>query len=320
MPVPFPLEEIVEDFKEGMIIPFLGAGASAGLRPNGPDGKPLPWSDGTQDFPPTGAELASYLADRASLPAEARKYATDLARISSYYEYAALGRPTLKRRLRDIFCRAYRPGPLHHLLARVARDHRPLLVVTTNYDTLVEQAFDAAQAPYHLVVHQNDNKDALGQVLVRPAGAAAFESRPTKRTGIVCAPDQPSVVYKMHGSIVSATDFRQNQFVITEEDYVDFLQRMTNESPIPAELLLPLSERRLLFLGYGLSDWNLRLLLSKLGAIDGLAPGGYGRPTIHWAIQRDTNAVDESTWSYRGVNIRPIALDDFVAELAGAGL
>ena len=53
--------------------------------------------------------------------------------------------------LRETFCREFRPGTIHRLLARI---EQPLLIVTTNYDDLIERAFD--KRPFHLVVDRGD--------------------------------------------------------------------------------------------------------------------------------------------------------------------
>ncbi len=51
------------------------------------------------------------------------------------------GRRTLRERLREMLNHDYQPGPLHQFLAAIPA---PQVIVVTNYDTLVEQAFRAA--------------------------------------------------------------------------------------------------------------------------------------------------------------------------------
>ena len=64
--------------------------------------------------------------------------------MAQYFE-AALGAGPLRERLRDIFSHRQPPTPLHQFLASMPA---PLLVVTTNYDDLLERAFQAAGKPY----------------------------------------------------------------------------------------------------------------------------------------------------------------------------
>ena len=77
-----------------------------------------------------------------------------MARVASYFEHVELDRPGLRDYLRPVFNCDYTLNKLHHTLARVAR-HKPLLIITTNYDDMIERAFLTAQPeplPYHLVV------------------------------------------------------------------------------------------------------------------------------------------------------------------------
>jgi hypothetical protein len=56
---------------------------------------------------------------------------------------------------------------LHKLLASVPA---PQVIVVTNYDTLVEQAFDLIRKPHDLVIHPADRKDIANSILWWPHG------------------------------------------------------------------------------------------------------------------------------------------------------
>ena len=140
MPFPPPYGPIRQAFLDGQIIPFLGAGASLAARV--PPGNA--WAAASA-FLPNGSELADHLAKESGFPpGEAR----DLAKVAQYFHVQA-GRPLLHKELRKIFQRAYAPLPIHGLLASA---QKPLLVVTTNYDSLIEQAFASANKPYRETV------------------------------------------------------------------------------------------------------------------------------------------------------------------------
>ena len=83
----------------------------------------------------------------------------DLAQVSSYYE-TFQGRPALRERLRQIMVPQADAGicvpPLHGLLADVPV---PLLILSTGFDTQIEQAFRAVGKPYDLVIYPADRKD-----------------------------------------------------------------------------------------------------------------------------------------------------------------
>src|SRR5207249_2256963 len=81
-----------------------------------------------------------------------------------------------------------------------------------------------------------------------------------------------TVIYKMHGSISrDAAQAPRNffgNFVITEEDYVAFLSRISSAPPVVPSLLRAQFERcSFLFLGYSLEDWNVRVILDSLNDV-----------------------------------------------------
>ena len=160
-----PYPEIYEQLMKGRVIPFLGAGAPLYAR----NPRDTPWSkaDETTAYLPTASELADYLARRTDLPAAERG---DLTKMAQYFE-AVLGPEPLRRRLRDIFSYAQPPTPLHEFLATVPA---PLLIVTTNYDDLIELALFESEVAFDLFVVAIDRGGAEGSVhgatLFRPAG------------------------------------------------------------------------------------------------------------------------------------------------------
>jgi hypothetical protein len=143
---------ILDELRAGKAIPFLGSAAS---RVGG--------GDGASAILPSGAQLSDMLADDANFPSTDERDRSDLAKVSSYYVDAS-NRGALRRKLRNIFTGgAYQSNDLHRFLASVANNN--LLVVTTNYDTLLEQAFLAINKPYDLVVYPADNQEYANGVL-----------------------------------------------------------------------------------------------------------------------------------------------------------
>src|SRR4029450_9064740 len=96
-----------------------------------------------------------------------------------------------------------------------------------------------------------------------------------------------------------------DSFVITEEDYVEFLYRMTQKRAIPIVLSNWFQERSFLFLGYSLRDWNLRGLLRNLQLSRASRQAGpQGKdPVPSWAIQYGPSRLEEKLWDGRGVHI-----------------
>jgi hypothetical protein len=327
---PFPI--IWDEIKDGRVVPFLGAGASLCGRPVGDGGEPARWTGAETSFLPNGPELGKWLAAKCMFPDEAET--SDLAKIASYYEIRA-HRTLLVRRLRDVFSRRYSHGPIHDFLAE---SPKPLLIVTTNYDTLIEQAFQQRDRPYHLVTHP-ERDDYAGSVLWWKPGAK--EPKIERPRELPLSLEDTSIIYKMHGTVNLRSSW--NSFVITEEDYVRFLASMTDRQAIPARFMMHFQESAFLFLGYGLRDWNLRVLLENLHSafhydrvpkavtdtdekrlasamadvdlMDELLSRYSRRQLPSWAIQHQPSDLEKTLWNHRKVQIFDMALDEFVARM-----
>jgi hypothetical protein len=347
---------IWQAIKAGKVIPFLGAGASLGGRPSNEPWHPM------AEFPPSGRELATRLAQISRYPpswlldhfnrfkAELDNVRTqlneldtgpnnlgglldelesgirsldDLAKVASYLE-TRIGRDELKNQLREVFETEYQPGPIHKFLAKL---DTPLLIVTTNYDDLIEAAFKNVHKPYHLVVHAADRSEHGGAVLWWKPGS--IEPTPCSPNAMDLELSDTTIIYKMHGSINREQEGRDN-YVITEDDYIDFLSRMISRTAIPAQIMLEFRKKDFLFLGYGLQDWNFRVVLKNLGTNsihrqDGISEQeSPSNPTVDqtalppsiWAIQYRPSALEKWLWDKRGVDLFDVDIVEFVGELA----
>jgi hypothetical protein len=116
------------------------------------------------------------------------------------------------------------------------------------------------------------------------------------------------VIFKMHGSL-DRTDKDNDAFLITEEQYVDFLGRPEN-GQIPPMLAAVMKQRNFLFLGYGLKDWNVRVMLRKLSL--GRNPADRIKS---WAIVRKPSRAETELWAAQDVNVYDVDLCDFVQGL-----
>ena len=70
------------------------------------------------------------------------------------------------------------------------------------------------------------------------------------------------ILFKMHGSI-DRKNRKNDSYLITEEDYVDYLGR-DQGNYIPPYINRLMQGKNFLFLGYSLEDWNVRVILRKL--------------------------------------------------------
>jgi hypothetical protein len=305
----------------GRVIPFLGAGASQTQRPKGFSGD---WAPDGATFLPSGVDLARWLAGQTNLPSKVRRDRENLAKVAMYYVDVA-GREHLRSTLRQAFVRAdapYGPTPLHRLLASIPV---PLVIFSTNYDTLLEQAFQDAKKPYDLVVYRADDPEMANTVWWWRDGEPEPDDVVAEELDIDLS--TTTVIYKMHGTVMPLNE-RWDTFVITEDDYVDFLYRMTSHSVIPAIFYPHFRTRSFLFLGYGLQDWNWWVVMKSLKFAHRLrpVPDGAGQFALQsddsspdWAIQRHPSPLEQELWRTRRVHIFDVELETFVVALRGKG-
>jgi hypothetical protein len=323
----FPFEWIARDLRDGKCIPFLGAGASA--FPKEANAKP-----------PSAVALALELAKESMYPPyQAIREAGDpsdvgarerllratvdcenLMLVSSWVEHGLGDRSRLDEKLREHLADEHRPLPfnaLHDLLARVA-EQRPMAIITTNYDDLVEAAFMERKVPFDLFVVAIDRPAvegrAQGITLFRPAGDADLKPVTSEQQLLDLELDKGQVrlkrsaLFKIHGHI-DRNRSTDDTFVITEEDYVSFLGRMhSGDSVIPADLVTVMQSRSLLFLGYGLRDWNFRVLLDRLNR-------SRLQPKRSYAISYDIEPAEGELWGARNVVVFKADLNEFVPRL-----
>ena len=190
---------------KGMVVPLLGAGVNACGRPAG-----FTWNHRDKQHLPTGGELATYLAKEYDAPDELSK--TDLIRVSQFIDSVKSSGHELYETLHDIFDADYEPGPVHLFLAQAAallRERNQLQVIlTTNYDDLLERAFEQAGEEYDLITYISSSpKDYRGRFMHWPPGEppTVIESANDYRLGVV----KRSVIVKLHGAVQ-----RRQQYVV----------------------------------------------------------------------------------------------------------
>ena len=312
-PEPQHFRSVAQAILNGDVVPVLGAGAN--LCDRKPDEK---WQPGRTL--PSGVELAGLLADQFSATVD-EPY--DLLRVS---QAAALDRgygPVFQL-LRRVFVpqtrSAYEPTSLHRFLAglpavqaRRGLSERSQLLVTTNYDDLLERAFAEAGEPFDLVYYLAQGEGGRGQVErrhrgrfvhVSPEGVRRVVTNPKKYIDVDVA--TRSVILKIHGA--AREDPREDSWVITEDHYIDYLTRTNLSDLIPVKLLEKLLSSNFLFLGYAMKDWNLRVMLHRIWT-------QRDSSWESWAVQLKADELDKRLWSDKDVNIQCVALDTYVREL-----
>jgi len=227
------VDAIAESIRERACILFLGAGIHAGP----PAGSRFVYDAAAR--PPLGTELSRHLAAECDLTTKhPGETGLNLGRTSLFYE-TEKSRQELVESLRTAVQDGKQPSPVLRGLAAIGFP----LVITTNYDKLLESAlFQASRVP-NVKVYASDSTEPT----------ADYPGEPS--------PERP-FVFKIHGDIDDGSSI-----VITDEDYIQFILRMTDQRPyypLPETIRFRLTKWTTLFLGYSLLDYDLRLLFKTL--------------------------------------------------------
>jgi hypothetical protein len=228
---------VAELVADGDVVPFLGAGANLCDRPA--ESQPA-----SGRFAPSGRELARALAEKSRYP---NPDDPDLLWVSQYFD-AVLGLAPLYEELHAVFDADYPLTSLHRLLARIPpvlreRGREQLLVLTTNYDDLVERAFEEAGEPFDVVWYEAKPGPLQGRFMHRPPqGEIVPIEVANKYTGLALA-ERP-VILKLHGAI-DRDDSERDSYVLTEDSYIDYLAGPYVGDQIPFSLMAKILDARL---------------------------------------------------------------------------
>ena len=146
------------------------------------------------------------------------------------------------------------------------------VIYTTNYDAWIEWAFKARGRPYRKIIGVHD-------LAARKPGEVE--------------------IIKFHGDFDSP-----DSIVLTESS---FLSRMSLDGPLDIRLRADSLARPLLFVGYSMSDPNIRFLLFKLQQLWAQHPEGGSKPESYIVVV-ERNSVQQRLLIQRGV--QPIVSDE----------
>lgn len=146
-------------------------------------------------------------------------------------------------------------------------------IYTTNYDRYIESAFRIWKKPFHKI---------------------------SNITHMVTEPECTQII-KLHG------DFDDDKsLVLTESDYFD---RLSFESPLDIKLRSDALGKSILFIGYSLSDINIRLLLYKLSKLWGDSGRSSERPKSYLFLTRP-DEIQRTVLGKWGVEVITADTDD----------
>jgi hypothetical protein len=132
--------------------------------------------------------------------------------------------------------------------------------------------------------------------------------RPNEYRGLSL--DQRTVILKLHGA-VDRDNPERDSYVITEDNYINYLTRLDVSNLLPVTLLAKLRTSHVLFLGYSLREWNQRVIVHRLWGEQKLSDN-----YKCWALLVDVQPIDREFWSKRDVAILPVRPDDYIAVLS----
>lgn len=149
-----------------------------------------------------------------------------LSSVAQYYA-VKIGRDRMEWSVKNFIDKNTKPLKIHELLSKFP----PITIFTTNYDRNIETKLkeEGREREYEAIVSQDD-----------------FQKWDKAKTMIV----------KLHGSIERAVPL-----IITDDDYVKFLMEPNLLKDAFKHIL---STEMMIFIGYSLSDYNIKLLLEEV--------------------------------------------------------
>jgi hypothetical protein len=252
--------------------------------------------------------LAAQLARRFAYPDDGG----DLTRVAQFVALTK-GAGPLYDELHTLLHASVAPTPLHLFFAALPRVLRERglphqLLVTTSYDLALEQALLDAGEEFDVVSYVASGRDR-GRFCHRdPSGATHVIELPNTYATELSL-ERRTVVLKLHGGVDRESTREQESFVVTEDDYIAYLARGDVGGAIPVALAAKLRRSHFLFLGYGMREWSLRLVLDRICA---------GEPLAYrsWAVLPEARPLERQFWRARDVDLLEQPLEEYVEALA----
>ena len=184
-------------------------------------------------------------------------------------------RDILEKAVRREIQKTCPPRPIHTVLAQL---EQVKIIITSNYDNLMEEE-----------LRKYGRKLTRNVYSRQDTRAAHFSHSPMLEPGEV-------VLHKMHGTIEEP-----GGIVITESDYISYLANLYDKDRGMPEYFrktwIPFCT--LLFLGYGLADWNFRVIWE--GVLSGYARQAWRKEA--YALVMDSTHFQKKYWSRKNVDI-----------------
>ena len=278
-------DEVMRAFVAGRLVPVLGPGAAS----------------------VAGDDLARLLAERFDLDARDRSLAYVCQAVA-----ARNGIGPLHDELHLALDRDIEPSLLHSWLAALppllrSRGLPQQLIVSTCFHTGVERAFEAAGEELDVVVYVASGRDRGKFLHIPPGGNAVVVDEPNAYGGL--ALEDRGVLLKIHGHVDRGGTRERESFAVSEDDHIDYLVAGDAAGSVPVQIAARLRRSHLLFLGYAVDDWSLRVFLRRVWGGDRLSYRS-------WAVQPAVEHVAGDLWRERGAEVYDVSLGTYAEELA----
>jgi DNA-binding SARP family transcriptional activator len=260
--------------------------------------------------PVVGADqsgLARALSDRFGLEGGG-----DLTHISQYVEVMN-GSGPLYDELHSLLVATGSPGPVQRFLAglpRLARERgseQPLLV-TASYDLALEQALLDLGEEFDVVTYVASGQHRGRFCHLAPDGSSTPIESPNTYVEEL-ALDRRPVVLKLHGRVDLDPGRQWESFVVSEDDYIGYLQLRDLAAALPVALAAKLRRSHFLFLGYEMSGWHLRIVLNRIWEDGALRYRS-------WAVLGRPAPLERELWRRRDIEVVEAPVEEYVAQLA----
>jgi SIR2-like domain len=207
--------------------PFLGAGIS-------------------REHFGSGKELAKKIADEFDYPFFD---ISDLAKVSQFAVIksdAVIVRDFVAEYIKNKGLPDFNnPSEPHRILAELELP----IYITTNYDHLMYEALKfIGKDPIIEYCRWNDLAEIQGKASIFDNDDFNYDS-------------SKPLVYHLHGEIDNS-----QSMVLTEDDYLSFIVNLSIniDKLFPARIRTAIASSSMIFIGYSLSDWNLRIIFRKI--------------------------------------------------------
>lgn len=298
-------DRIVQAIRSGKCIPFLGAGVSLAYRswlngqcviqgcPSGDELRKL-LVNALQEINPTSEELVGL------------DHLPDLPSVAEFFHYFnSYQRSELEDLVRREIGLASSPRPIHWAVSGIPSIR---CVFTTNYDELLEQAANSHARRRKLLGPFVYDQSLPEQQ--KPSNLPLDLIQGTRFRPPPADPDDgyPLVLYKMHGCVRHS-----DSMLITTNDYVKYIALWRDERRgMPKEFRDLLYKYTFLFLGYGLADWNFRVIWEAM--ITSFPNGKFEIDS--YAIKKPVTRFESSLFKKLGIELIDCDLTLFARALA----